>query len=274
MQHLLSFRLMCALMAAIWGFWPHSVARATLASVPLAPSPSALCGGDPACLRGRWMPADLASLRALAPELGGALDTLAPGPAWVRYDLGALSRPLGRAELGREGPDSVAFRLLASELGPLRLQHGAEGLREAVAVLQVVQNRLAHGRTAARPYPGCGPEDSFVRCASSEEFVGMGRPAALRPAQGLSPQGLQALADRAMLAWVLVQRGLPDQTGGATEFLHRCGGKAYGQPTTACDEPSEWAQGADPLRGPLVLRAPTGRGATRRTTATLDWVGR
>ncbi|MCB9760709.1 MAG: hypothetical protein H6739_12780 [Alphaproteobacteria bacterium] len=201
---------------------------------------------------------------------------------WLSYDPDALTAPVTPSQLAAQGAESVAVRLVLSEVGAGRLLRNAHGLDEAVAVLQVVFNRLdpavadPDGLAGYRPYPGCGAGAGFVDCANPRQFLGLATRRALRPAEAIPEALLLPALDRAVLAWRLVSEGgLDDPTGGATQFVHRCGGAAYGQPTTHCDEPVERASGADPYGGPLVLLAPAGlhpRGHYRlRPSAWVDY---
>jgi len=192
-----------------------------------------------------------------------------PGGVVLAYDYEAVTRALGVEELQDEGELSLAVRLIVSEVGADRLLDNQFGLGEAVGILFTVANRLDpqisnpldHPR--APRFPGCGPDGAFVTCANAEQYLGMSTSRALRPAERYAPELLEPAVDVAVLAWHLVHAGLvADPTDGATNYVHRCGGVAYGQPTWACDAHFGGARrddvrGANPFTGPLVFKAPT-----------------
>lgn len=235
------------------------------------------------------LPAASTSLPDCDPELGLRAATLSPEALGVPEHTGALALCYKLAHVvgasSREGlsqlpPSALAVRLVLSEVGPDRLTGSALGLREAVSVLQVVNNRLNHGVAdplgiqGYRPYPGCGDDGDFNSCANPQQFLGLAtrRAAAPQRHMNLSPQAV----DLAMLAWTLVTtEQLPDITNGATQFTHRCGGSAYGARTSACDEPGELVNGVQAHTGPMVLRAPASlhpRGHYRlRVSAQVDY---
>ena len=110
--------------------------------------------------------------------------------------------------------------------------------------------------------PGCTLVDGrFALCANAQQFHGLLTAQALHPAAVIPEAVLGPAVDRALLAWLIVRaEAVPDLTGGATRFAHRCGGRVYGAPAAACDTPEEWRSGASALTGPLVLLAPSGLG--------------
>ena len=192
-----------------------------------------------------------------------------PGGVLLGYDFEAVTRSLGVEELQDEGELSLAVRLIVSEVGADRLLDNRLGLGEAVGILFTVANRLDpqisnplnHPR--APRFPGCGPGGAFETCANAAQYLGMSTSRALRPAERYPPHILEPAVDVAVLAWHLVHAGLVgDPTDGATNYVHRCGGVAYGRPTWACDAHFGGARrddvrGANPFTGPLVFKAPT-----------------
>ncbi|MCB9745798.1 MAG: hypothetical protein H6740_24700 [Alphaproteobacteria bacterium] len=195
------------------------------------------------------------------------LDALGlPGAAGLRrmaYDPASLTAPLSVPGLAASGPESVAVRLVLSEVGVDRLLDNTHGLEEAIALLQIVRNRMTPAiadplsAQGYRPYPGCGEGARFVDCANPKQFLGLATRRALDPARGVDPARLEAALDLSVLAWRLVRgHEVSDLSAGATQFVHRCGGAAYGAPTSRCDEPAERAAGASAHDGPMLLRAP------------------
>ncbi|MCB9744699.1 MAG: hypothetical protein H6741_26940 [Alphaproteobacteria bacterium] len=245
-QHLLPA---LALLVFLLGLsWPSSPA----ASPGPAPSPlEHVCLQLQACEGLRWLQLDLDAL-----ELPGA-----SGQRRLAYDPAALTRTLRPDELAASGPESVAVRLVLSEIGVDRLLDNTHGLQEAVALLQLVRNRLTpdvadplHAQ-GYRPYPGC--DQDFVACANPRQFLALATRRALAPAELHAPARLIPAVDLAVIAWRLVRgHEVDDLSAGATQFVHRCGGAAYGAPTSACDEPAERARGASAHDGPMLLRAP------------------
>ena len=60
-----------------------------------------------------------------------------------------------------------------------------------------------------------------------------------------------------MLAYWLIETGVArGASKGATSFVHRCGGVAYGLSTDHCDGVGDDVAGAEPTKGPLVMRGP------------------
>lgn len=209
----------------------------------------------------------------------------------VQYDLELALMAVTPAQLEALPAWSLAVRLVLSEVGASRLLDNRWGLAEAVAVLQTVRNRLdpevwnPAGIERFRGYLGCDPgrggTPTFNTCADPRQYLGLARPRALRPRTATrDPMRLLAAIDLAVAAWWLVDTELTeDLTGGATAFVHRCGGTAYGEPTTRCDGRASVPDipGAHPHRGPLALKGP-GAWLPRRghysleRTATIDYV--
>ena len=193
----------------------------------------------------------------------------APGGVYIAYDFERVTRPVTAEELQDEGELSLAVRLIISEVGADRLLRNRLGLAEAVGILYTVQNRLDPlvsnplDQPRAPRFEGCGPDGAFVTCANAGQYLGMATSRALDPAARYGPALLEPAADVAVLAWHLVHGHLVDDpTEGATNYVHRCGGVAYGQPTWACDahvggKRRDDVRGANPHTGPLVFKAPT-----------------
>jgi hypothetical protein len=196
-------------------------------------------------------------------QLGAGL-----GGYFLRYDYEQLTRPLSSEELWGEGELSLAVRLVLSEVGADRLVENRWALNEAVGILYTVDNRRApqvynpEGRTRAPIFPGCGPGADFSTCANAQQYNGMASWRAMNPRKRYRPDVLEPATDLAVYAWHLIKEGLvADPTGGATNYVHRCGGTAYGLPTTRCDahignNGEDDLPGAHPHTGPIVFRAP------------------
>jgi hypothetical protein len=208
----------------------------------------------------------------------------------LRYDVDAASAPLSVGDYPGQPSWVVAARLVLAEVGPGRLLHSENGVVEAVGVLQTLRNRLEpsvwnpEGVPGVRPWPGCGPSGTFHTCADVDQYRGLTQALALRPASVVRDPGDRARAlDVAVAAWWLVFRAdVPDVTGGATGFVHRCGGTAYGAPRSACDgvpaaDGTPDVRGAAASTGPVWFRGPgaflprEGRYATR-TLRVFDYV--
>lgn len=208
----------------------------------------------------------------------------------LRYDVEAASAALSVGDYAGQPSWVVASRLVLAEVGPGRLLHSENGVIEAVGVLQTLRNRLEptvwnpEGVAGVRPWPGCGPSGTFHTCANVEQYRGLTQALALRPASAVRDPADRARAlDVAVAAWWLVFRAdVPDVTGGATGFVHRCGGTAYGAPRSACDgvpaaDGTPDLRGAAASTGPVWFRGPgaflhrEGRYATR-TLRVLDYV--
>lgn len=210
--------------------------------------PPTLCQGDADCLARRWIEVDLAAF-------GGE------GARWMSYSPEALLRPV--RDLDKLDDEERVVRLVLSEVGIDRLSATVGGPTEALGLVYAALNRLdeavANPRHVQgyRPYPGCGDAGSLRRCLNPGQFLGMATPRALSPGRGARPARLAVALDIAVSAYrVAVEKLAPDPTFGATEWVHRCGGTAYGAKTTACDEASERAAGASAHDGPLVFKAP------------------
>ena len=216
------------------------------------------CGAAEGCLDRREVFVDTASFGVPGQ----------PGGLWLSYDYDAVTRPLTPAELRAE-PDelSLAVRLIISEVGADRLMFNRFGALEAIGILYTVDNRLQPevydplDVPAAPVFEGCGRRGSFASCANPEQYLGMSSWRALKPTSRYRPALLEAAVDRAVVAWWLQENGLvEDFTLGATNYVHRCGGAAYGLTTPHCDghlgRPRRDVPGADPHTGPIVFRAP------------------
>lgn len=190
-----------------------------------------------------------------------------PGGVWLSYDFDAVTRALTPAELLAEDELSLAVRLILSEVGADRLMANRFGALEAIGILYTVDNRLEPevydplDIASAPVFEGCGRAGSFASCANPEQYLGMSTWRALNPRSRYRPALLEAAVDRAVLAWWLQEHRLvEDFTLGATNYVHRCGGAAYGLTTHHCDghlgRPRGDVQGADPHTGPTVFRAP------------------
>jgi hypothetical protein len=199
------------------------------------------------------------------PEALGLADL--PGGTILRYDYHTVTRQLSGTELLFEDELSLAVRLIISEVGADRLLANRYGLLEAIGILYTVDNRLEWevynplDQPKAPAYEGCGPDGEFATCANPEQYLGMATWRALDPSSRYRPELLEAAVDRAVLAWWLQEtRLVEDFTSGATVYVHRCGGAAYGLTTHHCDRhlgrPKRDVPGANPFTGPLVFRAP------------------
>lgn len=208
----------------------------------------------------------------------------------LRYDAEAAAASLTVSDYAGQPSWVVAARIVLAEVGPGRLLHSENGMIEAVGVLQTLRNRLdaavwnPDGVAGVRPWPGCGPTGTFHSCANPDQYRGLTQVLALRPGSAIrDPDDRARALDAAVAAWWLVFRaGVPDVTGGATGFVHRCGGTAYGQARSACDgvpaaDGTPDARGATASTGPIWFRGPgrflarAGRYETR-TLRVLDYV--
>jgi hypothetical protein len=187
------------------------------------------------------------------------------GVAPIAYDFHEVTRAITPAELGKESDLSIAVRMLLGEVGPSRLVNNEHGFEEAVAILDTVANRMdpnaynPDGRAHFRGYPGCGPDGTYATCMNTKQYLGLQGARALQPSTHIRPEILQAAVDRAVLAWWLVDTGAArGVSNGATSFVHRCGGTAYGMATDFCDGNDAVGDiaGAEPTTGPLVLKGP------------------
>ncbi len=212
-------------------------------------SPDIFCHEDPTCLALRWVWVGLEGL-----------------DHWVGYDPHELRRALTPAALLREREVSLAVRLLVAEVGADRLVVSENALRESVGILYTVDNRLDPTvwnplQARVRPFDGCEEGASFASCANRFQYNGMGTWRALDPASRYDPELLARALDVAVAAWVIQERGvLEDFTGGATNYVHRCGGTVYGATTWHCDGTRARGivdpPGAEAHSGPILFRAP------------------
>ena len=119
-------------------------------------------------------------------------------------------------------------------------------------------------------------------------YLGLQSPRARHPATTSDLPHVRARAvDVAVMAWSLQHHPeLQGLTGGGILMVHRCGGTAYGRPTRFCDGRTGQVgragvgvpdiRGANPVTGPLVLRAPSRhrpeyRSYQMRDTAYVDY---
>ena len=91
--------------------------------------------------------------------------------------------------------------------------------------------------------------------------MGMGTWRALAPDTRYDAALLDRALDVAVTAWVLQETGaVEDPTHGATNYVHRCGGTAYGRSTYHCDGTRAKGvvdpPGALAHEGPTLFRAP------------------
>jgi hypothetical protein len=188
------------------------------------------------------------------------------GTLFLEYDPSELLRHVSASELPTIEEASVAVRLIISEVGADRLIDNQHGLEEALAILHTIGNRLkpsAFDPDSANitPYEGCGPTGSIGTCANPDQYLGMATLRALKPLNAYTRETILEATDIAYLAWVLYDTGaIDDFTGGATVYVHRCGGTAYGRTTYHCDGSDSRGiidtPGANPHTGPMVLSAP------------------
>ena len=194
--------------------------------------------------------------RRFVPPIGAYDETVA-------YDYREVTRTITPVQLAKESDVSISVRLLLGEVGPSRLVGSAHGLDEALAILDSIANRRdpaawnPDGRARFAGYPGCGMDESFATCANPEQYLGLRGKRALAPAIHIEAELLEAAVDRAVLAYWLVETGVARGAAkGATSFVHRCGGAAYGLSTDHCDGVGDDVPGAEPTKGPLVMRGP------------------
>lgn len=190
------------------------------------------------------------------------------GGEWITYDYAEVVRPVTVRELADEPEISLAVRLIISESGADRMLTSRQSLLEAVGILYTVDNRLdaavynVENQPFAPAFPGCGPGGTFYSCSNAQQYLGMATWRALAPERHYDPDVLAAAVDLAVMAWWLEEhRFLPDVTEGATNYVHRCGGAAYGMSTPHCDAhmgaPQGDVRGANPFTGPIVFKGPT-----------------
>jgi hypothetical protein len=194
--------------------------------------------------------------RRFLPAIGSYDETVA-------YDYREVTRTITPAQLAKESDLSIAVRLLLGEVGPSRLVESEHGLDEALAILDSIANRRdpaaynPDGRARFAGFPGCDRDGTFATCANPEQYLGLRGKRALAPTRHIRPELLEAAVDRAVLAYWLIDTGAARGAAkGATSFVHRCGGAAYGLSTDHCDGVGEDVAGAEPNKGPLVMRGP------------------
>lgn len=219
--------------------------------------------------QGNVVETDLAS-RFGVPNMSGVI--------WIEYDYEEATRPVTKEELPNLSEESVAIRLIVSEVGADRLVTNRNGLLEGVGICWTVENRLIEevyrpGPQPQRPYGGGGESGTFISAATSgTQFTGLNTSMGLDPrafSSGYVSEGdFKRALDIAAVAYEM-QSGnnpagleIPDITKGATvgavEYRHQCGPPGedvYGEYAPSCDEPAEIAAGADPYKGPLVFKA-------------------
>ena len=231
---------------------PAEAAVARPAVHALSPS----CGAT-SCANRREVVVDTAAL-GVSPELGGR----------ISYDFHDVTAPIRYEDLDGESELSLAVRLIISEVGADRLIANRYGLDEAIGILYTVDNRLNPDVynpldvPHAPAFPGCGPKGTFAACINAQQYLGMSTWRALNPASRYRPELLHKAVDVAVTAWWLQENRLVDDiTDGATSYVHRCGGRAYGMTTPHCDghlgRRGGDVPGANPYTGPLVFKAPS-----------------
>jgi hypothetical protein len=190
------------------------------------------------------------------------------GGEWIRYDYDEVTRPVTAKQLPFESEPSLAVRLIISEVGADRMLTNRWAVLEGIGILYTVDNRLdpviynPQDDATAPDFPGCGPNGSFGACANPEQYLGMATWRALDPGKHYAPDLLEPAVDLAVTAWWLQEHGyVADFTGGATNYVHRCGAAAYGMTTPHCDahlgRPAGDVPGANPYTGPIVFKGPT-----------------
>jgi hypothetical protein len=190
------------------------------------------------------------------------------GGEWITYNYEEVTRPVQAADLSFESELSLAVRLIVSEVGADRLLVNRNGLAEGIGILYTVDNRLdplvynPENHPNAPDFPGCGPGGTFGTCADPEQYLGLLTWRALNPRSHYDDRLLEEAVAVAVLAWYLQENGLvEDITGGATNYVHRCGGAAYGMKTYHCDAhlgaPARDVPGGKPFTGPTVFKAPS-----------------
>ncbi len=217
------------------------------------------CPGGAPCLSERQVFVDYGLL---------GIEGLAGGE-WISYDYDEVTRPIAGADLPFESEISLAVRLIVSEVGADRLLVNRYALLEAMGILFTVDNRLdplvfnPQAEDGAPDFPGCGAGGTFGSCTNPQQYLGMATWRALNPMLRYDDAVLEEAVDLAVLAWWLQEHGwVEDFTGGATNYVHRCGGGAYGMTTWHCDahvgnDRRDDVRGANPFTGPIVFKAPT-----------------
>lgn len=206
-----------------------------------------------------------------AREVWVDLDALGVGTGgvWLRYDWREVTGPVQPRDFQHESELSLAVRLLVSEIGADRLLMNRYAIGEGVGILYTVDNRLdplvynVVDEPTAPVFPGCGVEGAFWSCANGQQYLGMATWRASDPTSRYPAALLEPAVDVAVLTWWLEDNRLvADFTDGATNYVHRCGGAAYGLPTYRCDahigNPSrDDVPGANPYTGPIVFCGPS-----------------
>ena len=188
-------------------------------------------------------------------------------PESFSYDYAEVTEEVAVGDLTQIHDLSLSVRLILGEVGADRILLNRYGPIEAFGILQTVDNRrnpLVYNplnESQAPTYPGCDVGKTRGHCAPPSEYLGLASRRALRPGTVYVPEVLEEAVDRAALVWWLKEKGWgQDPTGGATSFVHRCGGEAYGATTGHCDgrisESGEDTPGAEPTTGPLVFKGP------------------
>lgn len=190
------------------------------------------------------------------------------GGEWIAYDYAEVTRPLAYRELESEPEISLAVRLILSEVGADRLITSRNALLEGIGILYTVDNRMdanvynVQNMPNAPWFPGCGANATFAACANASQYLGMSTWRALDPERHYDPDVLGPAIDVAVLAWWLQEHHYVDDiTEGATNYVHRCGGAAYGMTTPHCDahvgnSSRDDVRGANPFTGPIVFKGP------------------
>lgn len=216
----------------------------------------------------------------LAPYVGR------PTVKTLTYDLDLVIGRRSRNDLDELPEWAYAVRLLLSEMGGRRLVDNRNALREAAGILETIDNRRdpvlwnPEAIINLRHWPGCSPDSSFQECANPDQYRGLRQPRALYPKQYFRNEDLAAMVDRAVQAWWLHEHGhLEGIAMGATSFVHRCGGEAYGRSTRYCDGNPDTPDipGSSTRHGPIAFKGPSrfdpARGFYRLGTfATVDYI--
>jgi hypothetical protein len=221
------------------------------------------CGQDPleigpACADRRQIYIDYDAL-GIDQMLGGEV---------ISYDYDEVTRAVAYDDFGSEPEISLAVRLIVSEVGADRLITSRNGLLEGIGILYTVDNRMdptvfnVENRPNAPTFPGCGVGATFAECANASQYLGMSTWRATDPQRHYDADVLAAAVDVAVTAWWLQEHHyVADITEGATNYVHRCGGAAYGMVTGHCDahignSARDDVPGANPFTGPIVFKGP------------------
>jgi len=202
------------------------------------------------------------------------------GEIWVEYDYEEVTRSISVEELANESEQSVAVRLIISEVGADRINDNQNGIWEGVGILWTVENREAYLgmnpdelirlglRPDQRPTWGDRIPEFMNIVTAPGQYLGIYSDRALTPVTEysyLSSASFQQSVDITVVAHKIQSSGVTGdithgaidlEKPGAIEYRHRCGPPshdAYGDYTTKCDEPEEIMRGADPHKGPLVF---------------------